>query len=684
MHFFIYLINIILIFFFSLPYVASQSGVLSTDPQAAWLETEEINWEDEVDSTSYFTGLNKKIDLNTASRQQLDSVGVLSGIQLESFFKYRKTFGLILDIYELQAIPHWDIPTIRQLLTWYTIKPLEWFQQPLSKYSPLQSSLLLRWRLPNMNQTESSQPSLNWVGDKHSFQVLYRYNAPQLKAGLTLEKDPGENWLSSKKRLPADFISAHVAVSGQGVMRQLIIGDYNVNLAQGLIQWQAMNFRKTPFINLLKKSKPVFQVHRSVNEINFHRGIAVDLRHRFHSLSLFTSWRNLSANFGFSSLSEQTGVTSFNTSGYHRTLSEIAKQNNLAQFAFGGRYGIRKRTLNIGFNFIMYQFSAPLVVAGGSYDRFGIEGRKWTNASVDISFTRKNWHLFAEQAIDKKNAMSTITGLLLSVNKHVDMGFLVRLYSNSYQSFYANAIAEGSQPSNEKGLYWILNAKLGSSLQLQVFIDYFFFPWLRYSIDQPSNGLERFIQLFFQPSKKQFVYIRIREEQKMQTIPAYLSSTPLDAAAQQNRFQARFHLEQSLSSIFQWAFRIEATQTFTLSQKPMTKDRGALSYVQLRASSRKGKHSGLIRVLFFDTDSYQSRVYAFVPAGGGLFALGQYKNKGSELILSTENQIHKSFLTRINIQGVFGTEPTHANWQISAQIALKFHELAPLKIYRTF
>ena len=103
-----------------------------------------------------------------------------------------------------------------------------------------------------------------------------------------------------------------------------------------------------------------------------------------------------------------------------KVAAQIAKKNNATQFACGGRYGFRKGVFTAGLNFILYQFSAPLITTYRSYDQFGIMGRKWINAVFDLSFTYRNLHLFLEQATDKKGSLAGIvppyTAVVYDVN----------------------------------------------------------------------------------------------------------------------------------------------------------------------------------------------------------------------------------------------------------------------------
>jgi len=255
----------------------AQSVISSPDLLHTWLETEELNWEDEVDSSFISNHLNGKLDLNKVGPRQLDSIGVLTSFQIESFCQYRKSFGLFVDLYEMQAIPGWDIGTLKRISKLFTLIPLEWYEQPLFGKRSYHSTLSLRWRLSGQQEQYNTSAASTWLGDRHSLQTLYRYNSQQMKIGITAEKDPGEYWIARNTKFPTDFVSAHFTVTGKGVMRQITVGDFTVNMAQGLIQWQSMNFRKTPVLPLLKKSKPVFQPHRSLNEFNFHRGFAIEL-----------------------------------------------------------------------------------------------------------------------------------------------------------------------------------------------------------------------------------------------------------------------------------------------------------------------------------------------------------------------------------------------------------------------
>ena len=55
------------------------------------------------------------INLNTAEAAELNQLRILSPIQIQNLIVYRNLVGKLIDLYELQAVPGWDIATIQKL-----------------------------------------------------------------------------------------------------------------------------------------------------------------------------------------------------------------------------------------------------------------------------------------------------------------------------------------------------------------------------------------------------------------------------------------------------------------------------------------------------------------------------------------------------------------------------------------
>src|SRR5687768_7871345 len=79
----------------------------------------ENNEDIETEDDSYLQELaqfyKNPVNLNTADETVLKELRLLNAIQIQNFLTYREVLGDIVNIYELQAIPEWDINTILKL-----------------------------------------------------------------------------------------------------------------------------------------------------------------------------------------------------------------------------------------------------------------------------------------------------------------------------------------------------------------------------------------------------------------------------------------------------------------------------------------------------------------------------------------------------------------------------------------
>ena len=61
------------------------------------------------------------LNLNNATNEDLESLGILSNTQVRNFFEHISKTGPLISIYELQAIPEFDLDTIYLLLPFVTV-----------------------------------------------------------------------------------------------------------------------------------------------------------------------------------------------------------------------------------------------------------------------------------------------------------------------------------------------------------------------------------------------------------------------------------------------------------------------------------------------------------------------------------------------------------------------------------
>lgn len=573
--------------------------------------------ETETEDDSYMELLTyyKKhpLNVNVAGAGELQGLLLLTDLQIHHFIAYRNTLGKLVNIYELQAVPSWDIVTIRKLLPFITIHQTESAVATLRhRLKSGEHRLLLRASqvLERAKGFEKNNTGASYLGNRQKYFFRYRYTYKNLlQFGLTADKDAGEPFFKGAQRYGFDFYSAHIFAREAGMIKSLAIGDFTVNMGQGLIQWQSLAFKKSIDVSGIKRQSPVLKPYTSAGEYNFHRGVGITVQKGKIDLTLFASVRKLSGNMG--QREDSTGAatyyfSSFNTSGYHRTATEIANKNQLQQVSSGGNISYRFKNGYIGVNIVSYLFSASLEKRADPYNHFAIAGKKWANGSVDYGWTHKNFHFFGEAALDKNGSTAFVNGLMISIDKTVDMALLHRRISQSYQAVNGNAFTEHTFPANETGYYVGITMRPTSGLKIDGYADLFVFPWLKYLVDAPANGSEYATQLTYTPDKGTELYLRFRKESKQVNEPGNV--TPYNYLVYQNRMNWRFHLSHKLNRAVTLRSRVEWVQ---YNRDKSGKEEGVLFFADcLYKPLLKPVGAGL-RLQYFETDSYYSRVYAF-------------------------------------------------------------------------
>ncbi|HET9430271.1 MAG TPA: hypothetical protein VFO70_03795 [Chitinophagaceae bacterium] len=570
---------------------------------------------------------NEPLDLNIAEGFELKDLVVLNDLQVENFIAYRRLLGKLISLYEIQAIPGWDLVTIRKILPFIKVgSPLSIKEEKQSRLKNGNHSVLLRI-YQVLEKAKGFLPDSTAPGYLGSPQkILFRYQYAYknlLQFGLTGEKDAGEPFLKGQQRAGFDFYSFHLCARKMGIIHTLALGDFTVNMGQGLIHWQSLAFKKSVDIMAVKRQSPVIRPYNSAGEFFFHRGVALTLKKEPWSISLFASSRKLSANLVEDNLSHENHLSSFLASGYHRTAGELADRNTCLQTAYGLAMQYRSPRLNLGLNTVYFHFSLPIEKRDEPYNIYSLRGDNWHNISLDFSYTIKNFHLFGEIASDKNLSMALINGIMLSVDPKVDIAFLHRKISPLYQAVYGNAFTEGSAPTNESGIYSGICIRPGGKWRLDAYADLFTFPWLKFNVDAPTSGTDFLLQFMYTPNKQTELFTRFRNETKELNYGAedYATNRVLPTRRQSWRTQFSCQLNGSMTL----RYRVEmiwyekscwpANQDWVpdnYSGRGLKKaEAGFLTFFDLRFNPVLKPFGGIARLQYFESGGYDSRIYAY-------------------------------------------------------------------------
>ena len=198
----------------------------------------------ETEDDSYVVQLQyfKKhpLNLNEAGADELRELFFLTDLQIESLISYRDLLGKFISIYELQAIPAWDIGTIKKVLPFVALDhPLSTMEDLRERFAGGDHGLLLRFaqELEKSKGYDKTLQGSKYLGGPQRLFLRYRYQYKNLlQYGVVAEKDAGEQFFKGGQPYGFDFYSFHLFATKLGRIQSLAIGDFTVNMGQGLIQ----------------------------------------------------------------------------------------------------------------------------------------------------------------------------------------------------------------------------------------------------------------------------------------------------------------------------------------------------------------------------------------------------------------------------------------------------------------
>ncbi|MGQ0740455.1 MAG: ComEA family DNA-binding protein [Bacteroidota bacterium] len=586
-----------------IPVTTEQQLENQTDADQA--ETEDDAW---LQDLEHFR--KNPLNLNTADAEELKQLRIVTDLQIANLISYRNLFGRFLHIYELQAVPAWDVATIKKLLPFITVAvPVSFAEEFGKRFRDGEHSLLIRVSqvLEKSDGFDRSTSGTKYLGSPQRILFRYRYTYKNLlQFGLVGDKDAGEQFLKGAQSKGFDFYSFHLFARKIGIIQSLALGDFTVNMGQGLIHWQSLAFKKSVDVLGLKRQSAVLRPYSSAGEFYFHRGAGVSIRKGKLESTAFVSLRKLSANFVADTVNNEDFISSFLNSGYHRTGSEAADRNNLSQTTVGANVLYRGKKFHAGFNGVYYNFSLPVQKRDEPYNLYAISGKSWYNMSGDYSYTYKNLHFFGEAAADKNFNKAFVNGLLVSVDPRVDISLLHRHIAAAYQAVNGNAFTENTYPTNERGFFAGITIRPAIGWRIDAYGDIYKFPWLKYLVDAPSKGTDFLSQLTYTPNRQVEIYTRFRSESKQGNQPD--NTTVTNFLVFLPRQNWRTQVSYKVSTAITLRSRAEL---LWYDKNGLNKENGFLLFTDCIYKPLLKPLSGGIRLQYFETDGYNSRIYAY-------------------------------------------------------------------------
>lgn len=575
------------------------------------------------------------ININATSASELSRLYVLNDVQINKLLEYLINYGPAFSVFELKTIDGFTPDLLMK------IEPFIWFgpsgetKKTGSIFEYGKNQLLLR-TLGTVQEANGYIPAEEgttpYEGNRLRYFTRYKYEArDRFSAGLTAEKDPGESFFTGSNKQGFDFYSAHISVNINQTLENISVGDYLVRAGQGLVLWQGYTSGKSENVLGISKTNQGIRPSTAVDENLFFRGAAATLKFGKARLSVFYSQKNDDGNVaGTDSIGQF--ITSLQTSGYHRTTSEIDDKNAVRNTNYGGLFSWNLRFLKIGATIVRQQLNLPLIPASQIYNQFRFSGTENLTGGIDYTFNKGKYLLFGETAISKSKGKAIVQGAVVNLNDQLSFSALFRHFDKNYQSLWANTFAEGSNISNESGIYFGTRILPVKFVTLSAYSDFYSSPWINYSTAAPSNGWDVLAQADFVLSGKTEFYMRFKNEEKE---VKFIQDERYVNLPEQTR-KIRFHFNYKISESINLKTRAEHVH-----YKGLEKENGLMIFQDVQYQPGN-KLSLSARIAWFSTDSYNSRIYAYENDLLYTFSIPAYYGKGFRTYLNLNYKITKN------------------------------------------
>lgn len=603
-----------------------------------------------VENLQYYS--EHPLNLNNATREELQDFMLLTDVQIDNLLDHRERFGALMNLYELQTIDGFDLATINKILPYVKVAEMNgaghFSFAEMRKYG--KNEIIIREQrileeqkgyLPIDSIALAENPNARYLGSKDHLYVRYRFTYSNfVSAGVTMDKDAGEEFFRGTQKNGFDYYSAHLCVRNIGMVKSAVVGDYQVSFGQGLTAWTGYSFGKTAMALNTKKNAMGIRPYTSVDENKFLRGAATTLRFGKFESSAFFSMKKRDANI---SISDTTGnnieileITSLQITGLHSTPSEIADKHAITETIYGGNFSFKGKRLQLGVTGMHADYSAELNRNLSLYNQFEFTGKSNTVIGADYDWSFRNFHFFGEGSRSANGGMSFINGVLVSLDPRLAMTVHTRWLGRDFQNLYSSVFAEGLNPANERGVYVGIIAKPYRRFTLSAYADHYFFPWMRYQVNAPSSGNDFLVQLNYTPDKKTDMYFRYRHRDKF--INAGDDETPIGYIVPLTQDNWRFNIQYPVGNSIRLRNRVEYSIYHQTNRKA---ENGFVIWQEISYKKLGMPVSFSARYALFQTDSYNAAIYAYENDMPNTFTVPAYYYKGSRMYLLVNWDINR-------------------------------------------
>ncbi|MCK4922920.1 MAG: helix-hairpin-helix domain-containing protein, partial [Bacteroidales bacterium] len=381
--------------------------------------------------------LQNPYEINSVSKEELESLFIITDFQIYTFLEYREKYGRILSLKELYLIIGFNPDIIEQLKAFVVVGNEASSSMPTHSKRYSDFKILNRYvkSTPAKNGFLEEADSLTaFSGNNYSrlFKLQYKFG-DNFSTGLTMESDAGEALRFDKYTNGFDFYSAYFQLQRPDkIVNNFIVGDFRLSSGLGLIHGYGFSSKSSE--SLIKQKFTQIKRFTSTAESGFYRGLAIKSSLLNFESILYFSRNNQSANLKTDE-NDDVFFSSIDISGLHRNLSEQIHKNSIIEQNSGFILSRINNASRFSYQANLTQFERALQYRKYP-DRYSElkNTNKFFNQSVSYNKLLSKFNMSGEFALDKNYNLAIQQIINAYLHPLLSMSLSYRYFSPRYIS----------------------------------------------------------------------------------------------------------------------------------------------------------------------------------------------------------------------------------------------------------
>lgn len=557
---------------------------------------------------------SNRININQATADDLRRLPFLTEQDIENILQYVYVYGPVQTLSELQLVNNLDYnkrlylqlflcvgsasvsndwPTLREMAKYGKNEVVVRTDVPIgykkAGYEDYSDSILARY------------PNRRYLGNAlyHSLRYNFHYK-DRVLFGFTAEKDAGEPFFGDGNKA-FDSYSYYFMLQNFGFLKKLIVGKYKLAFGQGLVLNSGFQLGKSSALHTLNTECSGISKHSSTSEYGFFNGIALTTRYKHYEQSYFLSYNPTDATLTSDSL-----ISTLKTDGYHRTRLEMSKKNNVCNMLAGSNITFSLKNFKIGSTVVYNYFNIPFKKSTLYYKQYDPVDSRFLTYSVNMQYRSRVVHYSAEIASCNSGGVATVHYLCLTPMQDFNIVLIPRYYSYRYNAINSGSFSAGSGVKNERGIYGGTSFLFFRHFRQDIYADWYCFPKPKYLVSTASHGADMYSLTTWSPTSTYSLSARYRAKKKQKDYKLTDDTKVLTSFWQhtvrvQSDLQVRCFKFKTMGSYTRYASRYSGSNGFLVQQ--------SVAYTH-----KEDKFRASVDAVWFNTDDYDSRIYAYEHA----------------------------------------------------------------------